>query len=31
MEVYVAERLTPGTLDVEVRGSSLVRLIVSLV
>ena len=31
MEVYVAERLTRGTLDVEVRGSSLVRLIVSLV
>ena len=30
MEACVAERLTPRTLDLEVRGSSLARRVVSL-
>ena len=30
VEACVAERLTPGTLDLEVRGSSLARCVFSL-
>ena len=30
LEAYVAESLTPQTLDLDVRGSSLTRLVVSL-